>query len=259
LKLQAEITRVDRRLLELERRQRSLEARLNGLRDRRTGTELPPASKIDLVELEIDADRLLQRALELKPELREQDARISGFDAEMELVRIDSKPNFRLGLTYTMVDPRTDMAGKLQPPPDNGKDIFGIQAGLSIPLWKQSRTAEIEEVLERQIAAEGSRSRVVSDIAARVGDLALQIELSWREVQLLEDLLIVQAQEALDSAQAAYVAGAATALELFDAEHVLFEARTAIERARTDYLIAVAEIEGVVGESLLPVAAEEAS
>ncbi len=100
---------------------------------------------------------------------------------------------------------------------------------------------------------------MISEVIARLGDLAAQVELSWRELQLLEGLLIVQAEEARDSAQAAYVAGVATALELFDAEHVLFEAMTAIERARTDYLIALAEIEGVVGASVLPPTIEEAS
>jgi outer membrane protein TolC len=259
LKLQAEITRVDRGLLELERQRRSLEARLNGLRDRPDGTPLPAPSDLAVIEVDLDRDELLQRALALKPELREQEARLAGFESEMELARLEFKPGFQIGLTYTMVDPRSDMPGRLQPPPDNGKDVFGIQAGLSIPLWKRHRTAATEEIAEKKTVAESGRRQVISEVVASIGDLAAQVELSWRELQLLEGLLIVQAEEARDSAQAAYVAGAATALELFDAEHVLFEAMTAIERARTDYLVALAEIEGVVGASVLPPLTEEAS
>jgi outer membrane protein TolC len=62
--------------------------------------------------------------------------------------------------------------------------------------------------------------------------------------------LISQAQEAVLSVQAGYVAGTVNALDLLDAEHVLFEAETAIARAKADYAIRLTQLEGEVGEPL---------
>ena len=60
----------------------------------------------------------------------------------------------------------------------------------------------------------------------------------------------MQAEEALDSARAGYVAGTLNALDLLDAEHVLFDARSAVARAAADYAIYLARLEGVVAAPL---------
>jgi outer membrane protein TolC len=259
LKLQAEITGVDRRLLDLGRREAALEARLNGLRDRPADTRI----RISAAEVEMASvpgqERLLQRALVNRPELRGLASRSARAEAEIGLAQARSKPDFRVGLVYTMVDERQDMPGKMQPPVDNGKDIFGIQGGISIPLWRRQRTAGVEEAVAAQSSVEVDRASLITEIDAQLADLTVRLDLTWKEIRLLEDLLVVQTEEALESAQAAYVAGTLSALELFDAEHMLFEAETAVARAAADYQIALARLEGTVGEPIERVPQEEAS
>ena len=87
-------------------------------------------------------------------------------------------------------------------------------------------------------------------LTADLDELTDRIPLGWQQLRLLDDVLIVQAEEALDSARAGYVAGALNALDLLDAEHVLFGARTAVARAAADYAIYLARLEGVVAEPL---------
>jgi len=259
LKLQAEITRVERRLLQIENRRVSLMARLSELRDRSPVDAPTRAQQPEVSAVTLDATMLLERAMAMRPELRGADFRIARSETQAELAQKRFKPDFRVGVTYTMVDDRRDQPGRLQPPPDNGKDIFGLQGGISIPLWRKQRHAGLEEALERRSAAESVRGALMAQIRSRLGDLVEEVDLTWQEIRLLEDLLLVQAEEALESAQAAYVAGTLNALELFDAEHVLFEAETAVARAKADYLIALAELEGVVGESIGAASKEEAS
>lgn len=259
LKMQAEITRVDRRLLELEDRRISLVARLNELRDSASGEDPGQARLGAVSRITVDVPVLLERALARRPEMRAADSRIARSETQADLAQRRFKPDFRVGITYTMVDDRSDRPGRLQPPPDNGQDIFGVQGGVSIPLWRKQRFAGLEEALELRNAAASRRGELIAQIRSRLGDLAEEIALTWKEIRLLEDLLLVQAEEALESAQAAYVAGTMNALELFDAEHVLFEAETAVARARTDYLIALAELEGVVGEPVVSAPEEEMS
>lgn len=247
LKLQAEITRADRLLLDLDTRRVMLAERLNGVLDRPAGSPVPIVSLPEVDRVGTDLGRLIELAERHRPELRAVAARIDGAASDVELAHLRFRPDFMVGLTYGLVENRDDPAGRLSPPPDNGQDVFGVQAGISIPLWRRQRQAGLEEALDRERANELARTRVATGISSNLADLVQRLELTWNELRLLEDLLIVQAQEAVESAQAAYVAGQVNALDLFDAEHVLFDTRTAIARTQTDYLIALAELEGAVG------------
>ena len=81
-------------------------------------------------------------------------------------------------------------------------------------------------------------------------NLAQRIPLTWQQLRLLQDILILQAEESVQSAQSGYVSGTFNALDLLDAEHVLFEAETAIARAQADYAIRLTQLEGVIAEPL---------
>ena len=67
-------------------------------------------------------------------------------------------------------------------------------------------------------------------------------------------VLLVQAEEALNSTLAAYSAGTVGVLDLLDVERVLFEVRIASLRTKTDYFVALARLEGTVGTPLAPLA-----
>ena len=250
IKLQAEITRSDNELLGIENRRTMLAAQVNALRDRPSSAPLPLArlSEAEPVALELSA--LLQTARRSRPELKAADARIARAETLGNLAEKGHRPDFMVGLTYTLVDPRDDPAGRAQPPAGNGDDILGIQGGITIPLWRGKVAAAVEEGVALTSAAEETKRALTADIEATVGDLTQRLPLTWQQLRLLDDLLIVQAEEALDSAQAGYVASTLSALDLLDAEHVLFQAHLATARAHADYLIGVAGLEGAVGAPL---------
>lgn len=252
VKLQAEITRVENKLLDIETRRVSLVAQLNALRDRaaRVAVPVPPSLLSEPAEVQLDPDALIQTALRFRPELAAADARIARTEALIRLAEKGYRPDFKVGLTYTAVDPRDDMPGRLQPPEGNGDDILAIQGGITLPIWRKKLTAGVEEAIELQTGAEEAKRDLIADIEAAIGDLTQRVPLSWRRLRLVEDLLIVQAEEAAGSALSGYIAGALNALDLLDAEHVLFEAHTAAARAKTDYLIGIAKLEGALGGSL---------
>lgn len=250
VKLQAEITRVENRLLDLDTRRVALVAQLNSLRDRPASTFLSHAPLPGATEVPLDLDELLSAALLLRPELGAAEARISRAATLARLAEKGYRPDFTVGLTYTVVDSRDDTAGRLLPPEGNGDDVFGIQAGVTLPIWRKRLAAGVGEAMELELAAERAKREVANAVRTAVGDLAQRVPLSWRQLRLVEDLLVVQAEESLQSAQAAYIAGTLNALDLLDAEHVLFEAQTAVARAQADYLIGLARLEGEVGRPL---------
>jgi outer membrane protein TolC len=250
VKLQAEITRVERQLLDIEARRVALISQLNSLRDRPASFAWPEVLVSPVEEIQLDLDGSLEAALHLRPELAAADARISRAGTLIQLAEKGYRPDFKVGLAYTMVERRDDPAGRLSPPAGNGDDILGIQGGITLPIWRKKLTAGVEEAVELEIAAGEARRAIVAEIRGAVGDLIQRVPLSWRQLRLVEDLLVVQAEEALESAQAGYIAGTLNALDLLDAEHVLFEARTAVARARVDYLVGIAKLEGAIGSPL---------
>jgi outer membrane protein TolC len=250
VKLQAEITRVENQLLDIEARRVELAAQLNALRDAPASSLLPQAVLPKAAEIQLDLDTLLAEALRLRPELAAADARISQAETLIRLAEKGYKPDFKVGLTYTMVDPRDDTPGRLVPPEGNGDDIIGIQGGITLPVWRKKLAAGVDEAIALESSATEAKRDLVAKIQAAIGDLTQRVPLSWRQLRLVEDLLIVQAEEALQSAQAGYIAGTLNALDLLDAEHVLFEAHTAVARAKTDYLVGIARLEGELGGSL---------
>lgn len=250
VKLQAEITRVENQLLDIEARRVELAAQLNALRDAPASSLLPQAVLPKAAEIQLDLDTLLAEALRLRPELAAADARISQAETLIRLAEKGYKPDFKVGLTYTMVDPRDDTPGRLVPPEGNGDDIIGIQGGITLPVWRKKLAAGVDEAIALESSATEAKRDLVAKIQTAIGDLTQRVPLSWRQLRLVEDLLIVQAEEALQSAQAGYIAGTLNALDLLDAEHVLFEAHTAVARAKTDYLVGIAQLEGELGGSL---------
>lgn len=251
VKIQAEITKDETRLLDVANRRASLIARLNALRDRAPDSPVPPPTLPEHLEVpELAYESLAELALRMRPEVVRERARIARAATGVELARKDHLPDFNVGLTYTVVGSREDPAGRASPPEGNGDDILGVTAGINVPLWREKLEAGVEEASQRELAArEGLRS-VVAAIHGDLGDLLRRIPQTHQQLELFREVLTVQADEALRSAEAAYGAGSLGALDLLDAERVLLEVRIAAARTAADLAIALARLEGVLASPI---------
>ena len=250
VKIQAEITGDDARLLEIATRRSALSARLNALRDRPQGTPIPAFAVPTAVEPDLDPAELRAEALRRRPELVEADALIVRAERLGDSAAKGHSPDFTAGIKYAYVAKRRDQAGRDVPPEDNGQDVLGLFAAVNLPIHGKSIDAGVEEAAQWRLAAEERRRAVVARIDGRLGDVTSRLDLTWDRIRLFEDVLIHQAAESLRSAESAYATGTYNALDLLDAERVLLGVRVATERARTDFAVAVAELEGVVGVPL---------
>ncbi|MCG6963580.1 MAG: TolC family protein [Acidobacteria bacterium] len=250
IKIQAEITRDDTRLLDIGTRRSSLEARLNALRDRPDGTPLPKFTLPAPSQPKLVTAVLRSTALARRPELSEADARIAASERLIKLAKKGYKPDITAGLRYTLVGRRRDPAGEAVPPEDNGKDVLGLFAGINLPVHRAKLAAGVEEATQERLAAEASKRAVIARIEGNLGDLTHRLDSTWQQLRLFEDVLSVQAEASLRSAEAGYTAGTLNALDLLDAERVLLQVRIATERSRADFAEAQARLEGVIGAPL---------
>jgi len=250
VKIQAEITKDETRLLDVEARRAALAAALNSLLDRPQETPVPAAGTAPPSGSAPPLEILRARALEARPELARADAEIRRANTMIELARKEYKPDLTLGVSYTAVGERRDPAGLLQPPPDNGSDVFGLNVSFNLPVRRRRLAAGVEEAAERRLDAVERRREAVTAIDRALGDLAERVRLTSEQTRLFERVLLVQAEQSLQSAEAGYAAGTSNALDLLDAERVLLDVRTGTERARADHAIALARLEGAVGDPL---------
>ena len=246
VKIQAEITRDDARLLEIEQQRAGLLAALNALRDRPEGTPVGGFTLPAAADLDLEPATLRALAAESRPETAAARALVDAATARVELAHKSYRPDITAGLAYTVVGSRDDRAGELNPPEDDGKDIVGLSASVNLPIWRQKLAAAVDEATQRRLAAEESLRATVTDIHRQVDDLVRRLPLLADELELYESVLLPQTEEALDSALAGYSAGTHDALDLLDAERVLLKVRVAAARTRTDHAIAIARLEGAV-------------
>lgn len=250
VKIQGEITRADTRQLRIAQRRLGLLAELNALRDRADRASAGAFEVTRVQKAAIDADTLGPEAAANRPEAAAARARIEAAEARVELARKAYGPDLTAGLTYSLVGRRDDPAGELNPPEDDGQDILGVSAAVSLPIWRRRLAAGVEEASQTRLAAEQSLRSTVAAIRATVGDLSARIPLLREEVELFGSVMLPQAEEALDSALAGYSAGTHDALDLLDAERILLQVRVAEARARADLANAFAQLEGAVGRPI---------
>ncbi len=247
IKIQADITRSETEMVEIEIRRRSVLASINALRDRPAATELEagtlPRPRPWTPALEEPRRQSVQR----RPELVASRAEIAQREALVELAGKGFRPDFRVAVSYTLVDRRRDQPGRIDPPAGDGDDILKLSAEVNLPVWKRKLDAALEQALSGQAAAEERHRQILAEIESEVGDSAARLPLLYRQWQLFENVLLTQAEEAARSSEAGYTTGKLNALDLLHADHVLFEVRVALLRTQTDYAIALARLEGAVG------------
>lgn len=250
IKIQAEITRTDTRLLEIAARRSGVVARLNALRDQPQSSPVVVSESSDRPPVRPDGDDLRRRSLAGRPEVAAAGAMVEAAAVRVERSRKAYSPNLMVGLMYGFVSPRDDEAGRLIPPEGNGDDDLALTAGVSVPVWRSKLRAGVEEGTARRLAADEMAREVTVSIDEELGELIHRIPLLEEQVDLYDTVLVVQARQSLLSAESAYAAGTVGALDLLDAERILLQIRVAAARARTDLEIAYARLEGVVAGPL---------
>lgn len=247
VKLQAEITRDRNRLEVLSRQRTDAEAALNTLLDR------PPQQPIARVALpappatDVDYELLYAVGRENRPELKAAFFRMERNEKGIHLARREYWPDVTVGAGYVYVNGRQDPAGKENPPPDNGKDVYSVSVGVNLPIFRRKYDAGVLEASERFLATRESYRDLVNSVEVSVRSIGFRIGTIQNQIDLFENALLPQADQALRSSEAAYSTGTLGVLDLLDSERLLLEVRLGLAQLRSDHLKSLAEMERAIG------------
>ena len=152
-----------------------------------------------------------------------------------------------IGAGFTNVMDRSDLPGVLNPPDQNGKNIFNVTASINIPIRRKKYDAAVAEATQEKLASSEGYRNIVNAMEASVRAIGFRIETTDRQISLFENTLLPQADQALRSTEAAYSTGTMGVLDVLDSERVLLDVRLGLAKLNSDYMKSLAEMERAIG------------
>ena len=249
VKLQAEVTRVLNRRQVLLGQRTDFEAALNVLANRPVDTPIAPVEIGERPAADVDGELLHAAGLDERSEVRSARLRIESGGHAVRLAQRRYQPDFTVGVAWGNVLGRRDDPGRANPPPDNGRDTYSLTFGASIPVFRSSYEAGVQEATARLSAAEEAYRDAVNRVAFAVRSTGFRITTIEGQLALFERALLPQAEQALRTTEEAYSGGVTGVLELLDSEEVLLDVRLGLARLQADYMKALADMERAIGSA----------
>jgi outer membrane protein TolC len=154
-------------------------------------------------------------------------AEVRAAEAGITLAYKSRVPDFSLGL---MADVKASPT------------MFRPLAGLTLPIWRDKITAEIAQAQANALAAKSRLQAAQIDLAVNFAEKSFTYRETSRNLALLEDKLIPQADQSLATVRAGYRVDTTDFSGLTDAEQLLLNLKLEAAEARTANEIALAEL-----------------
>ncbi len=189
---------------------------------------------------DLSTERLRRLTLANRPEVRQAQSMVIGASAKVELAKREWIPDPSVSLQAQHYN-----AGR--------QAISELNAGVSIGLpWfnsKKYRAGEREaqsDFLAAQQSLEGTQTEAIGMLR----DQLQKIQTMHHHIELYRDQLLPTARQTVSSYQADYETDKATLIQVLTSENNLRELETMYNQDLTDYRVAIAELESLVGTDL---------
>ncbi|MEQ8551764.1 MAG: TolC family protein [Cyclobacteriaceae bacterium] len=246
LRVEMDLDELNNQLLYLEDSRIPIQTRFNELLN--VAIPLPIEVPDTLVTIAFSEGKniLLDSIITHNPTLKGFDYEMSALDSEIDVAQKMGLPSFNLGLSYTSISPRTDVADFS----GNGKDaLIFPQVGVRLPLYRNKYRAMVKE-------KELLKTSVNYRKEDKENELETVLEQTWRDYADaqrrvgLYNRLISYATQSLDILVAQYTAAGADFEEVLRMERQLLRYELELEKARADQNTFVAYINYITGKQL---------
>jgi len=225
---------------DLEEKLSDEQTQLKTLMNRDPFTPLGRPVSSEALESDLSPDRLRRLILENRPEVRQAQAMVIGASAKVELAKREwiPDPSVSLGAQHYNA---------------GSQAVSELNAGVSIDLpWfnpKKYRAGE-SEAQSDALAAEETLEGAQTGALGMLRDQLQKIHTLKHHIELYRDKLLPSAQQTVSSYQADYETDKATLIQVLSSENSLRELETMYNQDLTEYRVALAELESLVGTDL---------
>ncbi|WP_162893727.1 TolC family protein [Marinobacter sp. Arc7-DN-1] len=238
LQADVEAALIDTGIVTHQRRQREVQAMINGLLNRPPQSRLPPPAPLPTPAEPPSLLALQKTALEEHPELRRIQARIDEARARHGLAEKDYFPDFRLSAGYNSLW-------------DDADKRWTVGLSINLPFDLSGKRSATRNATSTDIM------RYRWQLTDREAQLLAQLEQGRAQVQETRDIVAINrqrllplAEESLNAAVADYRAGQGSFLAVIDAERQQLRTEDNLARTHADYLRALAALEQTAGRLL---------
>ncbi|HEY5233605.1 MAG TPA: TolC family protein, partial [Verrucomicrobiae bacterium] len=177
-----------------------------GLAPEQTGPPTP--AHFEMGNENFDAGELQHFAFAHNPQLAAMEAEVRTTEAGIAMAYKSRVPDFSLGL---MADVKASPT------------MFRPLAGMTLPVWRDKIAAEIAQAKANELAAQSRLKAVQIDLAVSFAEKSFAYRETGRNLALIEDKLIPQADQSVETIMAGYRAGTINFSILTDAELALID------------------------------------
>ncbi|MFC1715027.1 TolC family protein [Candidatus Poribacteria bacterium] len=246
LKAQVALSRLSDSILTLEEKRQMLVAKINTLLSRPPDAPMGPAESLEYLDVTLPLDELYALATEHRQEIQKQKIAISKMELMIEMAGKMSTPDASTGNSY--FEDRTRIRSGTDMMPMTFMTKRTVNPRTSAWFAKDDAyTREVEvkvEAMEQMIVNMEDKTRFMVKMHHFGADTAK------RSIALYENTLILQAQQALEAAFAAYQAAKVDFLNLLDAQSTLLNFQLAKQKALLNHRQHTAQLEQAVGVAL---------
>ena len=206
-------------------------ANLNKVTGKALGDHFSIQGEFEAVKSGFDLRILTEHALGRHPALRRQEKAVEQAEARVEQERASRMPNVAVIGVYHR---------------ETGDESATAGLRLPLPIWYRQQ-GEIGAAMGAHRRAQAERDRLQQELEQTIMQHFQEMRTAQEQMQVFEQGLLFQAKEALDIAQFSFRHGAASLLEVIDAQRVYRQTLLEYAQARADHSIALARLERAVG------------
>jgi outer membrane protein, heavy metal efflux system len=251
---QSELTKLKSDSISLYQSKLGMQAMLNSLLNRKVNLPISVTDTLIPFNINWTLDQIQPILKKVHPELQGMDANIRMREAEKTLLRKELLPDIMIGGMFKdmLVSPPGSHSG----PPEN---YWSVMASMNIPfaLWSlpkyRAQNAQSKANMEQ---ARLDYQDTENMLNARVYGALLKTSSTQELLRLSKEVLLPQAQQALESNLAGYQGGKGEFMGLIDAYRMRLMARENFEMSLMQLMVSQAELEEAIGLSLQEIAKE---
>jgi len=229
--------------------------RLNGLLNRPPDAPLADLSLPPIAPVVYPLEELYRLAETNQDDIRMADEKLEKAGLAVDLARYETLPDFRVGVFYAGIgSPDVPV-----PPTDAGRDAFGIQAGMTLPLWFGKNAGRMGKARAEVNQAQADRDSEINSVRTAIRTVYFRLENAQRLVTLYRDELMPQAASAMEVAETWFRQKESSFSDFIETQAVFYNFQLALARAQADYGKFLARMEQLAGASVTISAAEAES
>lgn len=212
------------------------------------GLDLEPpvyvAAELEYKKLEVEVDQVIRQRLDVHPEIKKVESQVSQAKSRVNMARSALLPSVSFSGSYSWSDGKTPDSWSSWK--TNASWRIGISIGLNIFDGFQS-VANIQRGKANQRSAEENSKQKKRDVELEIRQAYLAVKEAEQKIEVTEEALEAAEQD-IKLTREKYNLGAASMLELLDADVSYKTTKNNQVEALYDYNLAVARFEKAIGK-----------